>query len=66
MFTIPEIILMNDQPTTCGYCGARCEDIGDFMHTNSKRYVVQCLNEDCKVVYYTVEDEYSLKVWKVI
>lgn len=60
-----EIFLMNDQPFTCPHCGARCETLADFYHTNSKRLVQQCLNPDCRFICYEEEDEYYLKLWKV-
>lgn len=61
-----EIFLMNDQPFTCPYCGSRCETLADFYHTNSKRFVQQCLNTACRFICYEGEDEYYLKLWKVI
>lgn len=61
-----EIFLMNDQPFTCPHCGARCEALADFYHTNSKRLVQQCLNTTCRFICYEEEDKYYLKLWKVI
>jgi hypothetical protein len=61
-----EIFLMNDQPFTCPNCGARCETLAYFYHTNSKRFVQSCLNDTCGFVCYEQEDEYYLKLWKVI
>ena len=60
------IFLMNDQPTTCGICGSRCEDLGSFYHTNAKCLVMKCLNTDCLFTFFEEEDEYFLKLWKVI
>lgn len=61
-----EIFLMNDQPFICPYCEARCEELGDFYHTNAKRCVQRCLSDYCAFVCYEEEDEYYLKLWKVI
>ena len=59
-----EIFLMNDQPTTCVHCGARCEVLGDFMHTNSKRAVMQCYNEDCMFIFIEEEEMEFINRWK--
>lgn len=42
-----EIFLMNEQPFTCPHCGTRCEEIGNFCHTNAKFLIEQCLNKNC-------------------
>ena len=34
-----EIFLMNDQPFNCPHCGARCEEIANFYHTNAKSFM---------------------------
>lgn len=52
-----EIFLMNDQPFTCPICGARCETIADFSHTNSKRLVQLCLNIYCGFICGEEEEE---------
>ena len=61
-----DFFLMNDQPFTCPHCGARCEDVTNFYHTNAKVLIEKCLNQDCGFICYEQEDEYSLKLWKVI
>ncbi len=70
LYTTPiqplEIFLMNDQPFTCPHCGTRCEEVANFYHTNTKRFIQQCLNDSCAFVCYEEEDEYYLKLWKVI
>ena len=58
-----EIFLMNDQPFTCPYCGARCEDIASFYHTNAKSFIEKCLNEDCGFICFEEEDEEFLTLW---
>jgi hypothetical protein len=58
--------LMNDQPITCPHCGARCEEIASFGHTNYQYYVQQCLDDRCGFICSEEEDEYSLKLWKII
>jgi hypothetical protein len=60
-----EIFLMNDQPFTCPHCGSRYEELADFYHTNAKCFIQQCLNDSCAFICYE-EDEYYLKLWKVI
>ena len=61
-----EIFLMNDQPFTCPVCGARCEEIADFSHSNAKLYIQKCLNEKCGFLCGEEEDEYYLKLWCII
>ncbi|CAN5707120.1 hypothetical protein BH10BAC3_BH10BAC3_41260 [soil metagenome] len=56
------IYLMHDQPTTCSICGSRCFALGDFMHTNAKWYIMDCLNEDCRFTFLSAEDEEDLKL----
>lgn len=60
-----EIFLMNDQPFTCPHCGARCEELADFYHTNAKSGIQYCLNDSCGFIAIGEEDEYYLKLWKV-
>jgi len=38
-----DIYILNDQPTTCGICGART----DFDDIDDKTQLHQCLNLDC-------------------
>lgn len=61
-----EIFLMNDQPFTCPYCGTRCEEIASFYHTTAKSLIQLCMNQDCRFICFEEEDEYCLKLWKVI
>jgi hypothetical protein len=51
------IFLMNDQPTVCSICGARCEELASFMHTNARILLMQCLNRDCLFIFFEEEDE---------
>ncbi len=59
-----EIFLMNDQPFTCPYCGARCLEIGNFYHTNAKALIEECMNTECGFICYEEENEYYLKLWR--
>jgi hypothetical protein len=59
-----EIFLMNDHPFTCPLCGARCEELADFYHTNAKSFVEKCLNEDCGLICLEEEDEEFITLWK--
>lgn len=59
-----EIFLMNDQPFTCPYCGARCEEIASFYHTHAKSFVEKCLNPACQFIFFEEEDEEFLTLWK--
>ena len=52
-----EFYLMNDQPTTCPFCGARTDIISDFYHTNLKLFINECLDIKCKHVFLEVEPE---------
>ncbi len=59
-----EIFLMNDQPFTFPHCGARCEEIAGFYHTNAKCFVEKCLNEDCGFICFQEGDEEFLTLCK--
>jgi hypothetical protein len=61
-----EIFLMNDQPTVCGYCGARCEELANFMHTNAQALLMRCLNPECLFIFFEEEDEEFLTLWNNI
>ena len=52
-----EIFLMNDQPFNCPYCCSRCNEIGNFYHTNAKLLIEQCLNSDCGFICGEEEEE---------
>jgi len=60
-----EIFLMNDQPFTCPHCGARCEEIANFYHTNAKSFVEKCLNDKCGFICFQEEDEEFITLWKI-
>jgi hypothetical protein len=60
------VFLMNDQPTVCGYCGARCEHVANFMHTNAHMSLLRCLNPDCQFIFFEEEDEEYLRLWNII
>ena len=66
MFKPLETFLMNDQPFTCPYCGSRCEEIASFYHTNAKSLIEKCMNDECNFICYEEEDEYFLRLWKMI
>ena len=65
LFQPLEIFLMNDQPFTCPHCGARCEELASFYHTNAKSLIEKCLNEDCGFICFEEEDEEFLTLWKM-
>jgi len=56
---------MNDQPFACPHCGARCEELASFYHTNPKSFVEKCLNEDCGFICFEEEDEEFIRLWKI-
>ena len=56
------IYLIHDQPTTCTICGARCNHLADFIHTNAKWFIMECLNKDCQFRFLSAEDEEDLKL----
>ena len=64
LFQPLEIFLMNDQPFTCPYCGASCEEIASFYHTNTRSFVEKCLNEKCNFICLQEEDEEFLTLWE--
>jgi len=61
-----EIFFMIDQPSTCPYCGARCEVLGDFYHTKEKRLVMKCLDGNCAFIFFEDEDAEMLTLWGMI
>lgn len=60
-----EIFLMNGQPFNCPHCGARCEVIADFYHTNAKAFIDKCLNEQCGFICLEQEEEEFIILWKI-
>jgi hypothetical protein len=46
---------LDDQPTTCGLCGART----DFEEINEVIQLHECLNSDCGYKFITEEDKSS-------
>jgi hypothetical protein len=66
LFEPLQTFLMNDQPFTCPHCGSRCEEIGNFYHTNAKVVVEKCLNNECGFICFEEENEYYLKLWGLI
>lgn len=59
---ILETFLMNDQPFTCPRCGSRCDEVSSFFHTNAKKGIQECLNQECRFICYEEEDEYCIKL----
>jgi hypothetical protein len=51
-----EYFLMNDQPFTCPYCGARCQPLADFSHTDARLLVQQCLRQECGFIGGEVDE----------
>ena len=52
--------LLNDQPTTCGFCGART----DFEKINYVMQLHKCLNPDCGYKFITEEDVEFVELWQ--
>nr|WP_184551052.1 hypothetical protein [Mucilaginibacter sp. FT3.2]MBB6235359.1 hypothetical protein [Mucilaginibacter sp. FT3.2] len=48
--------LITDQPSTCPICGTRTDIVADFLHTAQKLSINECLNTQCKHVFFEVED----------
>ena len=48
-----DIYIINDQPTTCGICGAST----GFDEIDDKIQLHQCLNPDCGYKFAVEEDE---------
>ena len=49
--------ILNEQPTTCGLCGART----DFEEINNMMQLHECLNPDCGYKFITEEDKTPYK-----
>ena len=47
-----DCFILNDQPTTCGLCGART----DFVEINDGLQIHECLNLDCCYKFITEDD----------
>lgn len=45
--------ILNDQPTTCGKCGARTE----FLEINADLQKHECLNLSCRYQFITEQDK---------
>jgi hypothetical protein len=52
---MPVFYIVNDQPTTCPICGARTDIISSFFHTLLQLNINECLNSECKHVFFEVE-----------
>lgn len=48
--------LITDQPTTSPICGASTDIISGFYHTSAKLHINQCMDSQCKYVFFE-EDE---------
>jgi hypothetical protein len=48
--------LMIDQPTVCPICGARADILSGFYHTLSLLFICECLDDECKYVFFEVEE----------
>ena len=48
--------ILNEQPTTCGLCGART----DFEEINNMMQLHECLNPYCGYKFITEEDKNPL------
>lgn len=55
MMAALEIFYITEQPTACPICGKRVELIADFMHTNYKGAIVECLNICCEFKFVETE-----------
>ncbi len=51
------IFLMNDQPTTCPYCGSTTNVIFDLSHSIAKTEIHECPDEKCKAIFVMDDDE---------
>lgn len=51
------ILLLNDQPISCPNCGKRAEIIFDLSHSINGTQIHECLNERCKKIFVTENDE---------
>lgn len=49
--------LMGDQPTTCPKCGARTDMLSNFLHTNARMLIEECLDPSCGYVFFVQEDD---------
>ena len=48
-------LLLNDQPTTCPYCGCRTS-FYEFYYMKEYYQIHRCMNTDCLFVFVAVED----------
>jgi hypothetical protein len=56
MIDFREVLIINDQPTTCPKCGARTDITLDLSHTKNQTQIHKCYNEDCNCQFMVEED----------
>ena len=56
MSVFKEIIVYNEQPVTCPYCGNRTEIILDLSHTIEQIQIHKCLSERYQHKFVTQRD----------
>lgn len=49
--------LLSEQPVTCPKCGARTDIIFDLAHSTLGTQIHECLDESCKKIFVTENDE---------
>jgi hypothetical protein len=47
--------LTTNNPTTCPLCGGRTNEISSFTHTLLELRIEECLNNECKNVFFEIE-----------
>lgn len=52
-----ELFVYSDQPTTCPYCGARSELIGDMQNSTDLMQVHKCMNIRCQIEFVMIYDK---------
>lgn len=51
-----EVIVRNEQITTCPICGSRTDIILDLSHTLEETQIHECLSKNCKYLFVEITD----------
>jgi len=56
MIDFQEVLIINDQPTTCPKCGMRTEVVLDLSHITNQIQINRCFNEECNCQFVVEKD----------
>ena len=56
MINFQEVLIINDQPTTCPKCGMRTDIVLDLTHTTNQIQIHRCSDEECNCQFVVEKD----------